>query len=121
VKRKAITAGLALLLLTGCSAIGKFPHTSVTNVHLQENNYRVVKPNAIGTSTGFTLFGVLPLAAPRYTNAMTDLYRDAGLFNHKAYALANVVQEHSNTYVILFSVPKLTVRADIIEFIDKQK
>jgi len=119
-KRNFVLVGLALLLLTGCSAVGKFPHSSVTNVLLQENNYCMVKPNAIGTSTGFSLFGLLPMSAPRYTNAMTDLYDSAFLSNDRAYALANVVQEYSNAYLLLFSVPKLTVRADIIEFVDKK-
>ena len=37
----------------------------------------------------------------------------------KSTALANVAQDKSTVYLILFSIPKITVTADIIEFIDE--
>ncbi len=114
---KGILVGLALVaLLSGCSATGSFPHSSNTTVDLSQKNYKMIRPNAIGSSTGFALLGIVPFASPRYTNAMAHLYEDANLSGQGAYALANVVQERSTTYLILFSLPKLSVRADIIEF-----
>jgi hypothetical protein len=34
--------------------------------------------------------------------------------------LVNVVHERSSTYFILFALPKITVRADVIEFTDRE-
>ena len=121
-RAKCILVGLALVvLLSGCSAIGMFPNKTITNVNLERKNYRMVKPNAIGKSTGVSLFGIIPLSAPRYTNAMSDLYSNVDMSMGGAYALAHVVRERSDAYIILFSFPTLTVRADIIEFIDENK
>jgi len=106
------------LLLVGCSAAGNFPHTSATNVDLAKKNYRVVKANAIGTSTGFSLLGILPLACPRVAKAKQHLTENAYGDRDGAFALINVTQEKSNTYLILFSLPKITMSADIIEFTD---
>jgi len=108
-------------VVSGCAATGSFPHASTTNVSLTQDNYLVVKSNAIGTSSGFKLLGLLPLSAPRYTSAMADLYTNASIREGRASALTNVIQERSTTYLILFSVPRLTVRADVIEFMNENE
>ena len=118
---KFMVAAMALLLVSGCAATGSFPHASETVVALSTNNYLVVKANAVGTSSGFKLLGLLPLSVPRYTAAMSDLYRSSSVHEGRAYALANVIQERSSAYLILFSVPTLTVRADIVEFMDENE
>ncbi len=51
---------------------------------------------------------------------MSRLYRAAGISEGRALAIVNVMSEHSSTYFILFALPKITVRADVIEFIDGQ-
>lgn len=102
----------------GCTSSGSFPSTSATQVDLSRNNYRVVKANAVGTSSGFKLFMFIPIVPPRYSDAMSDLNKKAGVAEGKAQAMVNVTQEESSLYLLLFSIPKLTVRADIIEFTD---
>ena len=112
---------LALLLLLGaaaCSNMGDFPATSGTNIDLSHNNYRVVRSNVVGTSYGFWLLGFIPITSPSHTSAMSELYDNAGVVEGKAQALVNVTQDHSYLYLILFGIPSLTVRADIIEFTD---
>ncbi|HUW31152.1 MAG TPA: DUF6567 family protein [Planctomycetota bacterium] len=109
------------VFISGCAASGSFPHASTTNVSLAQDNYLVVKSNVIGNSSGFKLLGLLPLSAPRYTAAMADLYENASIREGRAYALTNVIQERSTTYIILFSVPRLTVRADIVEFMNENE
>ena len=104
------------IIAVGCSSVGTFPHSTGTNVDLSKGNYRVVKANAVGTSSGFRLLGLIPLSSPRYTAAMSDMYKKAGLEEGKAQALVNVSQERSTAYLILFSIPRLTIRADIVEF-----
>jgi len=110
---------LIFVLFTGCVSSGMFPHTTDTKVDLSKNNYRIIKANAIGKSSGFKLLGIIPIISPKYTKAMKDLYSEIGISEGKARALVNVTQERSSIYLILFSIPELTVRADIIEFIDE--
>ena len=107
---------LVTLLAVGCTSTGTFPQTSGRQVDLSRKNFRVVKANAIGSSSGFKLLGFIPFAAPTYSKAMSQLYQKAGLTEGKAQTLTNVTQERSSLYLLLFSIPKLTIRADIIEF-----
>lgn len=116
---RALAAFLVLLvmsLIVGCTSTGTFPQTSGTQVDLGRKNFRVVKANAVGKSSGFKLFGFIPFTSPTYTEAMSDLYRAAGLTEGRAQTLTNVTQENSTLYLVLFSIPKLTIRADVIEF-----
>ena len=114
-----ILCGMASLV--GCSSVGTFPHASGTSVDLTKKNYRVVKANVTGESTGFALLGLIPIVSPTYTDAMSNLSAHGGIQEGKAQALVNVTQDRSTIYLILFSIPKLTVRADIVEFLDDSK
>jgi hypothetical protein len=128
--------GLKLLpilwLLTGCAAVlpalpalsGLIPAPAGTHVltatavNLSRQNFKIVKANAVGSSVGFSFLGLITLQSPGYAEAITKLYQYAGVSEGKAQALVNVVHENSSTYFILFALPKITVRADIIEFTD---
>ena len=112
-----LLVGLVLAVVAaGCASTGTFPHASGTQVDLNRKNYRVVKANAVGTSMGFRLLGLISIVPPTYAAAMSDLYLSAGVREGSAQALVNVTQERSTVYLILFSLPRLSVRADIIEF-----
>lgn len=87
-----------------------------TTVNLSRQNYKIVKANAIGRSVGFSFLGLITLKSPGYDEAITKLYQSAGVSEGKAQALVNVVHENSSDYFILFALPKITVRADVIEF-----
>jgi len=120
-KRNGLIIVLVLALvatgLTGCASIGQFPAASVTKVELAGKNYEMAKINATGRSFGFNLLGIIPIVPTRYDDAMGDLYsRNVVDPKNKALALTNVTQEKSCLYLILFSIPRLTVRADIVEF-----
>ena len=110
------TAAVASFLFAGCAAHEPVAPSTATHVDLSRGNYRVVHADVTGRSFGFSLLGFIPLWSPSYTTAMTSLYRAATLAEGKPQALINVVQERSLIYLIAFSVPSLTVRADIIEF-----
>lgn len=120
-----------LILLEGCAAIPALPAFSgliqspvgpqiltTTEVKLSGNNYKIVKANAIGNSTGFSFLGLFTFSSPRYEEAITRLYQSANVSEGKAQALVNVVHENSSNYFILFALPKIMVRADVIEFMD---
>ncbi len=120
-----------LWLLPGCAAVPALPLLSglipapagtqiltTSTVNLSRQNYKIVKANAIGSSEGFSLLGLFTVVSPHYEEAFTKLYQSAGVSEGKAQALANVVHENSSNYFILFALPKITVRADVIEFTD---
>ena len=116
---KRILGGLflaAAVLAAGCASNVVRPQATTTHVDLSRKNYELVRPNAIGSSYGFKLLGLVPIVSPTYAAAMSRLHSEAGHRNGKAEALINVNEERSSVYLVLFSVPTLTVRADVIEF-----
>jgi len=114
--RNGLVLGLILVFLTGCASVGQFTTNTETNVQLSENNYRVVAANAIGRSYGFKLLRFIDIISPTYTRALSRLHKKAGLVEGKAQALANIVKEESSLDLIVFSIPRVTVRADVVEF-----
>jgi hypothetical protein len=120
---------LVLVVATGCAALPQLPFIlpsgsaqvpvlPVTSVSLAERNYRIVKTNVVGTSGGFALLGLITVKPPDYTEAFAQLYQAGGVSEGKALALINVVQQSSAPYFILFSLPKITLRADVVEFVE---
>ena len=121
-----------LWLLTGCAAAlpalpalsGLIPTTNgahiltTTTVNLSRKNFKIVKANAFGSSVGFSFLGIFSLKSPSYEEALTQLYRSADVSEGKSQALVNVMHEQTSTYFILFALPKITVCADVIEFIN---
>jgi len=112
-----IIAFSAFLFLIGCSA-GVLPYGGRTTTDLTKKNFRMIRANARGEDTGFYLLGLIPFSSPTYADAMRSLYEGVEM-EGKATALANVSQDKSTVYLILFSIPKITVTADIIEFLDE--
>lgn len=114
--------GFIALLLTGCSAsAGQFQQATGTAVSLKENNYKIVKAGATGHSNGFALLGLIPFVSPTYAEAKAELYKSAGeTLEGRSIALANQTEDRSVLYLILFSIPKVTITADIVEFIEKK-
>lgn len=116
-----IAVSLVLLCLTtGCASshieTGQRDYTS-TAVSLTGKNYRLIQGGAQGESYGFRLLGIIPLASPHYANAKRALYASVKEpLTGKAIALINEMEDKSTLYLILFSVPKMTVTADVIEF-----
>lgn len=117
-----------LCSLPGCAAIPAIPALSglvpasrdgpqiltATRVNLSGRNFKIVKANAIGSSVGFNLLGLITLKSPDYNEAIANLYRQVA--EGKAQTFANMMQESSSTYFILFALPKVTLHADVIEF-----
>ena len=118
--------------MTGCAAIAALPidlpsvpsgagPTSVltlTEVHLRQRNYRVVQTNLRGASRGFALLGLITLKPPDATEAFAKLL--AGVENLEGHAVAviNVMQDSSAPFFLLFSLPTITFRADVVEFVE---
>jgi hypothetical protein len=120
-----------LWLLTGCAALSSMPALSglipapagtqvltATSVDLSRKNFKIIRANASGHSVGFSLLGLINLKSPSYDKAIAQLYKSAGITEGKPQALVNVMYEQTSTYFILFALPKISVRADVVEFID---
>jgi hypothetical protein len=86
-------------------------------VRLQEANFAVVRTNLVGSSKGFKLLGFITLRPATLTEAMNQLYASAEVEGGRPQTFVHLIIEHSGIYVILFSIPEVTVRADLVEFI----
>lgn len=114
--RKMMAVVLAGLMLCGCSTMGvPEPRENVTQTVLAKDNYTMLCPAARGESKGFRLFGIIPFSSPTHSKAMSDLYKNTDV-KGKSTSLVNVTKEYSSSYFILFSIPRITITADVIEF-----
>jgi hypothetical protein len=108
-----------IALLAGCSTEGEFRQSTGTSVNLAGNNYKIIKTGAMGHSSGFRLLGIIPFVSPTHSGAKASLYESIGIpLTGKSVALANETEDRSTIYLILFSIPKITVTADVVEFTD---
>ena len=110
----------AMFLSTGCSSThvdNNMPSTQ-TQVNLNRANYKVIKAGAEGRSYGFRfLLGIIPITAPSTADARADLYKNLGEpVGGRSVALVNVMEDRSTTWLILFSVPKIVLTGDVVEF-----
>ena len=124
-------AFLGLALAGGCAAVSTLPIASVvgspnasaleihsgTEVRLQDANFIVTRTNVVGQSKGFALLGILTIVPAKFTTAESRLYTRAEMQQGRSQTLANMVMEKDSTFLILFSIPRTAIRADVIEFI----
>ena len=72
---------------------------TLTEVHLQQRNYRVIRLNVNCTSRGFALLGLLMLKPPDAAEAFAGLYEEGNLrvliAERRALAFVNVMQASS--------------------------
>jgi len=120
----------ASLVLGGCAAVSPVPLSSLlpqsgpnlevhsqTSIKLEQANFAVVKTNLNGRCKGFALLGIITITPARYTTAMDRLYSQAEMQAGRPQTLANLAVERSSAYLILFSIPQVVVRADLVEFV----
>ena len=92
-----------------------------TQVQLVGNNYRVLQTNVVAKSGGFKLLGFITIRSPSYVRAVSRLYAKAHVEEGAPQAFANVVYETGGMNLVLFSIPKVRIRADLVEFIDSPR
>jgi len=110
-----VVLALAVMAVGCTSTGGRYDTQQATRVDLTNANYRVIKSGAVGRSYGFRLFGFIPFSSPSYAKAMNKVRRQAPM-EGKATAITNVTQDSAIIWCLLFTLPKLTVTADIVEF-----
>ncbi len=128
---------LLIFLATGCSSSGQFSSMNLTNVELSENNYRIVATNVSGEATAGYLLGLsfgngsnqATLALVRvegegllYKEALENLWdnfeQEYGSPEGRQLALVNVRYDTDNLNLLVYTKPKVSIRADIVEFIE---
>jgi hypothetical protein len=130
---------VVLTTLVGCASSGKFNSTNLTNVELSESNFRLVATNVSGEASaeyllGFSVaqggemqtVGLIPLGGGDrllYQMALANLWQNFaqthGNIEGKSLALANVRFDSEAVNVLFFYTrPKISVRADVIEFVE---
>ena len=89
---------------------------SQTDVKLEQANFKVVAANVAGRSRGFALFGLITFVPAEYTKAVDQLYSRIDVPSGRPRTLANLVVERSSSFWLLFSIPEVSIRADVVEF-----
>ena len=115
--RSKVLVALALTVVLGGCITSTRSRESETGarVELTKANFRVLKASAEGRSTGFYLFEFIPIMRPSVRRAMRELRGDYEVAG-EATALINVAEDRWTWHFLLFSIPRLAISADIIEF-----
>lgn len=132
------TAILVLgLLLSACATTGTFNSATLTGVELSEDNYSLVATGVrgeaeaayvLGVSTAF-LSEMRTVALARvsgsgslYAEALEDLWRnfeaEHGSATGRSLALVNVRFDSDALNLLVYTRPRISVRADVVEFED---
>ena len=110
----------AVLITSGCarSRVENNMPSTQTQVTLTHGNYKMIKAGAEGRSYGFRFFlGIIPITAPSTAAARADLYNSLGQsMSGRSVALINTTEDRSTTWLLLFSVPKIVLTGDVVEF-----
>ena len=88
----------------------------VTSVSLTQDDYVIVKTNVAAQCKGFSLLGFIPIVPAELSKTMDRLYARAELQPGQPQAFANLMVEHTGSYYLLFSIPKTSVHADVVQF-----
>lgn len=127
---RALLYMVACSLLTGCAAL--VPLSSLittpssgtpplqvheqTSVKLAKDNFVLVRTNVVGRSRGFSLLGLITIYPATLSKAMNRLYAAAEMQQGHPQTVAHLVIEQTSSYWILFGIPEVDARADIVEF-----
>ncbi len=112
---------LSSLVTTPSSGTPPLQVHEQTSVKLAEDNFVLVKTNVVGSSRGFSLLGILTIQPATLNQAMNRLYAAAQLERGRPQTVAHLVVEQTTSFWILFGIPRVDVRADIVEFVPPRR
>lgn len=131
-----VLAVLVLILsLPGCATSGIFPSVNLTSVELGDADFRVVATDVGGEASAGYLLGVSAGMGPGmqtvavarvagdgqlYAAALRDLWRsfeaEHGPVRDRRLALVNVRFDSEALNLLVYTRPRVWVRADVVEF-----
>ena len=129
---------VVVAMLAGCATSGVYRTGSFTNVELSENNFQIVATNVYGEAEAAYLFGasggigseMRTIALIRlegdgllYKAALENLWsnfeQQYGSIEGRPLALVNVRYDSDALNVLgIFTKPKISIRADVVEFVE---
>ena len=112
-----------IIVFTGCSYTkpSSFLQDVTEQIDLNKRDFIYIKSNSVGTSYGLSLaLGIITVIKPSPITAVSRMYKHSGVDKGKAYGVINVMEEHSSINFLVFSFTKVRIRADFIEFVDKE-
>ncbi len=126
-----------VFVFTGCSTGGAFTSENITDVQLQRNNFRIVARGVTGEAkAGYILGGSFSVGMATntfalvrvsgtgllYKEALEDLWKNYeatnGSAEGKKLALINVRYDAEALNLIIYTQPRINIRADVVEFTD---
>jgi hypothetical protein len=119
----ALCSGCAALSLLPVSSLVGSPNANALEIHnttearLQEKNFIVVRTNVTGQASGFSLLGILTIVPARFNKAMGRLYDHAQMQTGHSQTLVDIVMEQDSINFILFTLPRISLSADVVEFV----
>ena len=87
-----------------------------TSVRLASDNFQLVKTNVVGRSHGFSLLGIITIVPATLNKAMNRMYANAEMRPGQPQTVSHLLIEQTSSYFILFGIPEVDVRADIVQF-----
>jgi hypothetical protein len=128
---------LSTMLFSGCANSGLLASANITTVELSKGNYKIVATSIsgqasaqyiLGASLGMGIylqtFALIPLTPDRqlYKIAMQDLWKNFetkyGSPVGRKLALVNIRYDSEALNLLVFTEPRVTIIADVIEFTD---
>lgn len=134
---RIIATLLAALPLAACASTGMFPTANLTSVELAEGNFRVLATDVGGESSAAYILGFSSSVGPDLRTvavariegegflareALADLWANFeathGVVENRSLALVNVRFDTDVLNLLLYVRPRMSVRADVVEFIE---
>ncbi len=129
---------LSVMTLTGCVTTGVFNSTNLTNVQLSESNFNIIAKNVSGEASAGYLIGfsaafgsdMKTFALIRvegegllFKAALEDFWgnfeKQYGAVEGRHLAMVNVRYDSDALNVLLlYTKPKISIRADVVEFVE---
>jgi hypothetical protein len=111
-KLRVAVVALALAIVSGCSSVQYLPDGQLGH----NERIRVVGRSVVGTSSGFRLLGILPLAFPSAARAERKILAEIDpVLRDTEHILVNRRIENRTIYFFLGSVHTITLHADLAE------
>ena len=126
---------VSALALSGCATGGMFVAGNLTDVQLQKNNFKIVARDVSGEAQAGYLFGAsFSMGATSnsfalirvsgtgmlYKEALQNLWKNYeatnGPVEGKKLALVNVRYDSEALNLFVYTQPRLSIRADVVEF-----
>ena len=134
---RTVAALLPILTLAGCASTGMFPAVNLTTTQLAEGNFRLIATDVGGESSAAYILGFASSIGPDIRTvavariegegflareALADLWatfaQTYGPVENRSLALVNVRFDADVLNLILYVRPRMSVRADVVEFIE---